>query len=361
MSARILLFGAGVLVVAFLGALAVFLLAPEGESEVTGLGRTSSAAFDQGMIEPGPYDAAYSRDGARVAVLSDRGLSLAKQGKQEVLLENDPGAASRIVDFAWMPGSRSLMVVEGPFNVTKLSVVDVEGKIIAAVPVLEPFSAGDGHGLAVDGRNRRAVTVSVTRDAIGGLRHLDLVSVDLQSGAVTRLTTTPDADETSPHFLDDDTIAFTREQGDRLEAVVMELSTGEVRAISPEGRRAFVVGTLRGGAFAVYQQLPASDDSPSAVEAVPTAGSAAGARGAVPMGTTVAGSTVIAVHPDGGEAIVRAPIGAGTTSARLRAQQLDPPPETERSLGSVPPAARGAAVPWASSPLRRKSWRSTSS
>src|SRR5687768_11200879 len=136
----------------------------------------------------------------------------------------------------------------------------------------------------------------------------------------------------------------------------MELSTGEVRTISPEGRRAFVVGTVRGGAFAVYQQLGASEELPSLVQAVPAA-----AGGAVPMGTAVPGSTVIAVHPDGGEAIVRAPLGHGTGSGRLRAQQLDPPPDTDRSLGSVPPAAGEAAVPWASSPLRRKSWRSTSS
>ena len=358
MSARTLI-GTGIaLVVAFAVALAVFVLSPDPEPAIEGeLGTiTGQTAFDQGMIEPGPFDAAYSRNGASLGVLSDRGLGLARKGKQEIFLRSTGSDASRIVDFTWMPGSTSLMVIEGPSTATKLSVIDLQGKVIAATALEPPFSPGDGFGLTVDNSNRRAVAVSATRDPIGGARHLDLVIIDLQSGAVVALTSTADVDESSPMFLDDDHILLTRSSADRLEAAVLEINTGTIIRVSPEGKRAFAVGTVDGGRWSVYQEV-----APRGTEAV-IAAVELGRTEAVRMGTVVAGASVVAVHPQGAEAVVRAPLGAGESSNRLRAQTLrSPGPGVRVGLGSVTPMVQRAEVPWALSPFRRKSWRSTSS
>ena len=360
MSTRVLVAAAAVLGLLVVGSVAVLVLSPNPEPEISGpLTQTGSSAFADGAIEAGPHDAAYSRNGALLALLSDRGLSLADKGRQRFVARNIGSDASRIVDFSWMPGSESIMVLEGPNEAKKLSVVNLEGEPVAAVALQPPFSAGDGYGLAVDNSNRRAVVVTVTRDTLGGARHFDLAVVDLQSGAVTPLTATPDVEESRPTFLDDGHVLYTREVAGGIEAAVINLASRESRRVSPEGTRAIAVGAVREGSVAVYQQL--GDRSAGQLVGVPV--SSDGALGpSASMGEVEAGATVLAVHPSGAEAVVRAPLEPGDSGNRLRAVRLTPPPvPAGEAVGAVTPTPRSPEVPWALSPSRRKSWRSTSS
>lgn len=362
MSTRVLVVAAAALGVLVVGAVAVLVLSPDPNPEVTGpLTPTGASAFADGFLEPGPHAAAYSRNGALLALLSDRGVSLADKGRQVFVVRNTGSDASRIVDFAWMPGSESIMVVEGPNEAKKLSVVDLDGQAIAAVALQPAVSVGDGFGLAVDNSNRQAVVVTVTRDTIGGSRHFDLAVVDLQTGAVRPLTTTPDVEESSPSFLDDGNVLYTRGASGVLEAVVMNLATGQTRRISPDGTRAIALGAVREGTVAVYQRLGDGPEDRGEVVGVPI--SASGAPGSPSnMGTMEAGETVLALHPSGSEAVVQPPLGRGDSASRLRAVRLLAPPVPEGdALRAVTPTFRNPEVPWALSPSRRKSWRSTSS
>jgi hypothetical protein len=304
---RAVLFSVVGLLLVLLGAAYVVLFAPDSTPGVRGLSPAGPAFSDtQGLIDPGPYDAAFSPNGARLAVLSAGGVSLAEGGRLTKVVKQEATAASRVVAMAWMPTSDRLLVAEGPAQTRRLNVVDLKGQVVAAATLDKPLSLGDGFGMAVDATNRRAVLVNVTRDAIGGRRHLDLAVVDLQTGAVGILPT-PDADESRPYFVDDSHVLVTQDAAQGTGAVLYDLKT---RTASPlaEGATA-AAGVLSDSGTPVYQTLA---EKPS----VRTA------RGE--LGRLDEGATLVAVHPAGAAAVERL-ASDSATGARLKVISLHPP------------------------------------
>lgn len=301
-------------VVALVGALTVIVAAvayvvSRGDEDplAVQLGGAAGAAFDQrGSLAPAIRRALFSPDGARLAVISDTGIGVARGG--QVQLITPPGATA--VDAAWMPNSAALVVAEGPAVISRLTVVALDGSTTGVATLDAPFSVGDGNGLAVDGRGGFAVAATETRDPVGGRRHHDLVIVDLTSGHVVPLTQTPGADETWPVFVDATHVLFARTTtGGRPTVVERDLTTGSERTLSAGDEAARPIGTLRTGEPVIAGGLPGK---PITVWAVAINGRR------IRLGQVGAGDTVWSVDPAGTRAVA-------TRGSIVRAVTLQPP------------------------------------
>jgi hypothetical protein len=215
------------------------------------VGTAAEDAFGKGgALGPGLRRALFSPDGQRLAVIGDQGIGIARAGSAQIV--TPPGSAA--VDAAWMPDSRSLLVVEGPAEVDRLTVLDLDGRITGVARLDTPFSVGRGSGVAVDARGARAVVTVETRDAIGGRPRHDLVLVDLTTGRVRLLTDTADAEETWPVLLDDSHVVFARREASGKSVVVeRDLESGAERRLSPVTEDARPLGVTRAGL--VYASL----------------------------------------------------------------------------------------------------------
>lgn len=301
------LVAAAVLVLVILGAAYVVLFAPDPSPRAGGLAPAGPTFTDtKGLIQAGPYDAAFSPNGARLAVLSSSGLYLSDEGKLEPIIETGGQAASGIVDFAWFPGSKRILVAEGPSPTSRLNVIDLEGEVVAAATLSQPVTFAEGYGLTVDSTNTRAVAVHVTRDAVGGLRHLDLAVIDLTSGKV-EIRETPDLDERDPTFVDDGSVLVTIDEGGEPGAFVLDLATGNRTPVGSGARVA--AGVLTDSETPVVQTLAERPE----VRA-----------GDHVLGTLSEGANLVALHPTGTAGVERAPVG-GDGETRLRVVSLDPP------------------------------------
>lgn len=308
MRGRAVVAGVVGLLLVLAGAAYVVLFAPDSTPGVRGLAPSGVATTDsQGMIAPGPSKAAYSPNGAHLAVLSAQSLSLAVRGELQPVVKLG-GGASTVVDFAWMPSSDRLLVVEGP-SVRRLNVVDLKGEVVAAATLSEPLLVDEGFGVTVDSTNTKAVLTTVTRDAIGGLRHFDLTVVDLPTGKVTTKST-PDVDETRPFFVTDTTVVATVETGDAMRAEVIDIESGKR---TPLGR-ASGAGSLAAGV------LSDSDAPVFQVVGDPNVVNVLTANGVRRLKKLDEGQVVVAVHPTGATAVVRVVVDG---TVRLKVVALD--------------------------------------
>jgi hypothetical protein len=219
---------------------------------------------------------------------------------------------SNVVGFAWMPGSR-LLLAEGPIPTGQLNAIDLRGRAAGKVVLSPSFGVGSGYGMAVDSTAHHAVVARAQVDQLGGAVHLDLVEVDLQTGAVRQLTTTPDAEESLPVYVDDQHVAYARAVGNRATVALLDLTTLSSRDLSPSGVSAAPRGAILQGAYVAYA------DSTGDVFAVDPSGGRPILLGAQ-MGT------VAAVDPTGSRAVVVRDGGLGGVD-QLVERRLTPPPK----------------------------------
>lgn len=248
-----------------------------------------------GVIRTASTKAAYSPDGASIAVLTADGVGIATKGQVEVFTR--PGA--QIVDFAWMPDSRRLLVMEGPVGTGFVVVVDLKGEVVAAEELSPSFAVGSGFGIDVDPSARRAVTVAVTRDPLGQRDRRDVVVTELQTGA-TRTLVDDEAIESRPAFLAGEEIVVTERRGRDSVVAVVNLNTGGRRLLSPPTERAAVVNVIGRGEAITYTTRGRGGGL--SLWRVPTAG---GTR--TLLDRFEPGETVVAVDSSGRRALISGP------------------------------------------------------
>jgi dipeptidyl aminopeptidase/acylaminoacyl peptidase len=239
-----------IVVVLVVAASAVYVWGTTEEAPPRGLAAVGPEAFDrQGRLRPGPHEGRFSPDGTLLAVLSSAGVALAAGGETRLLTE--PG--SNVVDFAWFPDSRRILVAEGPGITGEMAAIDVAGNVLGSIKIDRPFSFGTGFGMAVDPTGTRAIVTAFDRPAFAGQK-LDLVMVELATGQTTDLSSTGAFGESEPHFVDEDTVLFTQtDQGGRTNARLLELGgQPPSRQLSPAGERASALGALNDGRWVAY-------------------------------------------------------------------------------------------------------------
>jgi hypothetical protein len=281
-----------------------------------------------GTIAPGPFRGGWSPDGGHLLTISAQGVGEARRGRVRLLTA--PG--SRAVDAAWFPGSNAVLVAEGPVPTGELAVLGLDGRSLGRVPLNPSFGVGTGRGMTIDRAGQRAVVTLVDRDPFRPTTRTDLALVDMKTGADHPLVPTADTDEDRPFFIGPDTVAFTSKpaSGGPATVVSLDIDTGSLRVLSPKGEDAVGIGAIDDGAWVAYT-------SGSTLWAVPSTGGTPFRLARVPSG-----AAVVAVHPDGDEALVVEPEPGG--ASRLR----------RLTIRSLPSAGGPGEEGYGGSP-----WRST--
>lgn len=209
----------------------------------------SGAAFGaDAALAVGPNRGQFSPDGRQVAVLDRASVALATHGA----LKSFTPSGGRIVDFAWMPDSASVLVEEGPVPTGQVSVLRLDGTVKGTARLNPSIGFGSGHGMSVDSRGARAAVIAVDRDPIGGRERTDLAVIELATGAVTRFATA-DEDERTPFFVDDDTVAvFASAAGGRGSVVLVDL-VAKARRVVPTREATALVGATTDGLLVIAE------------------------------------------------------------------------------------------------------------
>lgn len=288
----------------------------------------SGAAFNEDRaLAEGPSRGSFSVDGRSVAVLDRGAVALAQKGA----LKPVSPAGGRVVDFAWMPDSASLLVAEGPIPTGQVSVIDLTGKVIGTARLSPSIGFGSGYGMSVDSRGVKAAVITVERDAIGGSESRDLAIIDLTTGKVTRFAT-PDLDERQPVFVDDETVAVLETGGpdpaEGRRVVALDLASG-TRAPLDTRSPLNVLGATDAGEVVVSERTSADRERVVAVKA------------AAPKRTTLAAlataQRAVAADPQARrllvatDAEVPSASGGSTTVVQLRAVDIVRPSAGEGS------------------------------
>lgn len=229
---------AGGVAAVVIGAVGFAAISDRGSDATPSLSPPSGPAFDEDKALPvGPSEGSFSPDGRRVAVLDNASVALASRGKLRRVT-----ASNRIVDFAWMPNSDSVLVAEGPIPTGQVSVVTLDGKVKGTARLNPSIGFGTGYGMSVDATGTSAAVIAVDRDPIGGRERTDLAIINLTTGAVKRFAT-PEQDEQGPVFVDDDTIALSANGN----AVIVDVATGTRRSMPNQSGVARVLGATDAG------------------------------------------------------------------------------------------------------------------
>lgn len=259
---RLAVASAVVVLVVAVAAGAVILTTDEQPAAV--LPDAASAFGADGVLEADLRWATFSPSGRMVLVRTGAGIGIAtgrdgSEGQGDgaaqgpVQLLTPPG--SRAVDGAWFPGETAILIAEGPISTGQLAVVELDGTVRGAIPTSPSFAVGTGHGMAVSPDGRRAVVTATEREPVGGRRHLHLLSVDLERGEVTELTSADGPDESGPIYLSEERVLFTETAADdqaSSRAMVLDVDSGAVEAVSPAGADARAVGVVSGRAVYVH-------------------------------------------------------------------------------------------------------------
>jgi hypothetical protein len=180
-----------------------------------------------------------SPDATRLAFVQDGALSIVRIRDGAILTR----AGTNIVDAAWMPDGSRVLIDEGPIPTGQVAVINGNGRVAGVAHLKPSIGFGNGAGLSVNDDGTKAAAIAVSRDAIGGKAHNDLAVIDLQSGAV-RVYATPEQDEDTPVFVDDDTIAVASLSSKGAAHLhVVAIATGEVRDLGAIDAGPFVTTT----------------------------------------------------------------------------------------------------------------------
>ena len=169
-----------------------------------------------------------SPDGARAAIVEGGAVSVATVTAGKIVMRR----GGNIVDGAWMPDSRRVLVVEGPIPTGEIDTLALNGRTNGAAKLIPSIGFGNGEGVSVDSSGTRAAVIAVMRDEVTGVRHRDLAIVTLATGNV-RVYPTP-RDESTPLFVENDLVAVASQASKgpaRLD--LLDLGTGEVDAGRP--------------------------------------------------------------------------------------------------------------------------------
>lgn len=282
--------------VVVVGAVAAFVLSRD-DPRVEGLAPVGRSPLGAGgVIGGGSFEAEFSPDGSRLAVIGPDGLGLAVEGRVRPITAR----GSKVVDFAWFGAGTTLLVAEGPEPTGGLAVVDIDGKVRGTIPLNPSVGFGSGHGMTIEPGGKRAVVTAVAREPVGGLETRTLTLVDLTTGQ-----TTPLFEGERPFFLDDGRLLYTIE-GERPSVAISELAAGASTEIVETTSRS--AGVVAGG-YAAYT-------SPGSVSVI----NLEDPSGRSVLGKLPGGTSIVALHPSGRQAVV---VGGGS----MRAVELDGPPE----------------------------------
>jgi hypothetical protein len=169
-----------------------------------------------------------SPDGRRILVVADGSATVVGLHDAKIVMRT----GDNVVDGAWMPDGKRVLVVEGPIPTGQISTLDMTGHVDGVARLDPSIGFGSGDGVAVNADGTRAAVIAVTREDLGGAEHADLAVVELQTGKVRVYPTA--RDEARPFFVDDDVVAVTSEAATgpaRLD--VVNLATGDVHAGRP--------------------------------------------------------------------------------------------------------------------------------
>lgn len=224
-----------------------------------------------------------SPDGERVAFIgSSGGIDLGRW--QLVLAGGDPvelspaGTAAR--SFAWFPSGDTILLayadeMSGELP-TRFAIVDLDGQVLREIPVDVELNAS--YGLAVSPDETTALFPANEPGPLA--TEGDLWSLDLESGHATIIHPegeVPGAQE-RPVYRDDTTAVLGA--GELLSAAgtngwigVVDVASGELRRLTPNGQTANVPSLSPDGRYAVYDAFPGNERSKRALWYVPLDGS----------------------------------------------------------------------------------------
>jgi hypothetical protein len=308
----------GIALAAVVAAAGIYVSRTTDDGDKVGSGLPALSAFgDHRALATDIRRAWFSPDGNRLAAVGEQGVGLVQGGRLAPLT----AGANNVVDAAWMPDSRGLLVIEGPTEADQLSVLGVDGRVTGVAHLDRAVSPGDGYGIGVDRRGARAVVVTETRDTIGGRRHRDLLLVDLPTGRTSDLVITSDADETNPFFVGDDAIVFGRARDGRARVVQRDLASGAEKFLTAAADDVTPIGVIADDTVVVAGGRPGGRVRVWAVR---------GARG-IDMADAPAGSAFVGIGPGGTVGLARIPPSrrqpdAEIVSPSIEAVTLNPPP-----------------------------------
>lgn len=145
----------------------------------------------------------WSPDGTMLAAVTNGELQLYRVADRALVMS----VGDDVVNAAWMPDGRRVLVTEGPIPTGEVSVVDLAGAAVGVAKLAPSLDFDTGSGLDVNSSGTLAVAAVANRVPLGGATRWDLAFIDLQVGTV-RIVVTPDVDEIRPFFADDASVVF---------------------------------------------------------------------------------------------------------------------------------------------------------
>jgi len=240
---------------------------------IAGCGETDGSMKGDGgepTTESGSWNPVYgalSPRGSQIAFLGtprDDPLGAARvliTGGDPVVLGPETGFAR---DFAWSPDGTAILIAFGEerstSSPTTYELVSVED---GSRSVVEPHVPHVTAGIAIDPDGASAVISAQAPSATDD--SLDLWRMDLQTGAMTKITDTPGLSESGPSFLDETHVVVVTRPGvaDRGAVKIVDSRTGEATSPSPPADDIAWVSASGDGTIAF--EVLSSDDAEAGI------------------------------------------------------------------------------------------------
>lgn len=182
------------------------------------------------------------------------------------------GPRKEAMDFAWLSTNELVVALrDGARSV--FVVLDTEANLLGTIAPENPLrSEGTGMVASPDGESLLVSSMAPGGDLIS---QTDLVAVSLSSGRTSRVTDTPSLFETSPVFLDDETIAFVRGSPESTtnSIVIMHLDTGQETVLATSSLDPGSITASVGGRYLYFDALELAGNFESrSLWSIPVAG-----------------------------------------------------------------------------------------